>query len=72
MTDLSSSQTTHAAKPVCGCMHQTPFADRIRSEVGICTMAVGVISESDQVNSITAAGRADLCTIARPPLADPA
>ena len=70
--DVSSGQTTRAAKPVYGRMYQTPFADRIRNEVGIQTMAVGAISESDQVNSIIAAGRADLCAIARPHLADPA
>ena len=70
--DVSSGQTTRAARPVYGRMYQTPFADRIRNEVGIQTMAVGAISESDQVNSIIAAGRADLCAIARPHLADPA
>jgi anthraniloyl-CoA monooxygenase len=70
--DVSSGQTTRSAKPVYGRMYQTPFADRIRNEVGIQTMAVGAISESDQVNSIIAAGRADLCAIARPHLADPA
>ncbi len=70
--DVSSGQTTRAAKPIYGRMYQTPFADRIRNEVGIQTMAVGAISESDQVNSIIAAGRADLCAIARPHLADPA
>ena len=70
--DVSSGQTTRAAKPVYGRMYQTPFADRIRNEVGIQTMAVGAISEADQVNSIIAAGRADLCAIARPHLADPA
>ena len=70
--DVSSGQTTRDAKPVYGRMYQTPFADRIRNEVGIQTMAVGAISESDQVNSIIAAGRADLCAIARPHLADPA
>jgi anthraniloyl-CoA monooxygenase len=53
-------------------MYQTPFADRIRNEVGIQTIAVGAISEVDHVNSIIAAGRADLCAIARPHLADPA
>ena len=72
LMDVSSGQTTRAAKPVYGRMYQTPFADRIRNEVGIQTMAVGAISESDQVNSIIAAGRADLCAIARPHLADPA
>jgi anthraniloyl-CoA monooxygenase len=35
-------------------------------------MAVGAISEADHVNSIIAAGRADLCAVARPHLANPA
>jgi len=70
--DVSSGQTTRAAKPMYGRMYQTPFADRIRNEVGIQTIAVGAISEVDHVNSIIAAGRADLCAIARPHLADPA
>jgi anthraniloyl-CoA monooxygenase len=52
-------------------MYQTPFADRIRNEVGISTMAVGAIFEPDHVNSIIMAGRADLCALARPHLADP-
>jgi anthraniloyl-CoA monooxygenase len=72
MIDVSSGQTTRLAKPVYGRMYQTPFADRIRNEVGIHTIAVGAITEADQVNSIIAAGRADLCAIARPHLADPA
>jgi anthraniloyl-CoA monooxygenase len=72
MIDVSSGQTTRAAKPVYGRMYQTPFADRIRNEVGIKTIAVGAISEADHANSIIAAGRADLCAIARPHLADPA
>ena len=72
MIDVSSGQTTRNAKPIYGRMYQTPFADRIRNEVGIRTIAVGAITEADQVNSIIAAGRADLCAIARPHLADPA
>jgi anthraniloyl-CoA monooxygenase len=71
LIDVSSGQTTRAAKPVYGRMYQTPFADRIRNEVGIATMAVGAIFEPDHVNSILMAGRADLCAIARPHLADP-
>jgi anthraniloyl-CoA monooxygenase len=70
--DVSSGQTTRAAKPVYGRMYQTPFADRIRNEAGISTIAVGAISDADQANSIIAAGRADLCAIGRPHLADPA
>jgi anthraniloyl-CoA monooxygenase len=52
-------------------MYQAPFADRIRNEVGIATMAVGAIFDPDHVNSIIAAGRADLCALGRPHLADP-
>ncbi len=70
--DVSSGQTTRLAKPVYGRMYQTPFADRIRNEVGIRTIAVGAISEADHANSIIGAGRADLCAVARPHLADPA
>ncbi len=71
LIDVSSGQTTRQAKPTYGRMYQTPFADRIRNEVGIATMAVGAIFEPDHVNSIITAGRADLCAIARPHLADP-
>jgi anthraniloyl-CoA monooxygenase len=71
LIDVSSGQTTREAKPVYGRMYQTPFADRIRNEAGIATMAVGAIFEPDHVNSILMAGRADLCAIARPHLADP-
>ncbi len=72
LIDVSSGQTTRDAQPVYGRMYQTPFADRIRNEVGIRTMAVGAITQADQVNSIIASGRADLCALARPHLADPA
>jgi len=68
---VSSGQTTRQARPVYGRMYQAPFADRIRNEVGIATMAVGAIYTPDHINSIIAAGRADLCALARPHLADP-
>ncbi len=71
LIDVSSGQTTREAQPVYGRMYQTPFADRIRNEVGIGTIAVGAIFEPDHVNSIIASGRADLCALARPHLADP-
>jgi anthraniloyl-CoA monooxygenase len=72
MIDCSSGQVDKREKPVYGRMFQTPFSDRIRNEAGIATIAVGAISEADHVNSIIAAGRADLCAIARPHLANPA
>jgi anthraniloyl-CoA monooxygenase len=69
--DCSSGQVSKAEKPIYGRMYQVPFSDRIRNEVGIPTIAVGNIFEGDHVNTIIAAGRADLCAIARPHLADP-
>jgi anthraniloyl-CoA monooxygenase len=72
MIDCSSGQVSKQQQPTYGRMYQTPFADRIRQEAGIPTIAVGAISEADHVNSIIAAGRADLCAIARPHLANPA
>ena len=72
LIDCSSGQVSKKEQPVYGRMFQTPFADRIRNEVGIPTMAVGAISEADHANSIIAAGRADLCAVARPHLANPA
>jgi len=71
MIDCSSGQVSKEEKPVYGRMFQTPFADRIRQEAGIPTIAVGAISEADHANSILAAGRADLCAVARPHLANP-
>jgi len=71
LIDVSAGQTTPLARPVYGRMFQTPFCDRIRNEARVRTMAVGNIFEPDHVNSILAAGRADLCALARPHLMDP-
>jgi anthraniloyl-CoA monooxygenase len=72
MVDTSSGQVSKKEAPPFGRMWQTPLADRIREEAGIPTIAVGGISEADHANSILAAGRADLCAVARPFLANPA
>lgn len=71
IVDVSAGQTVPDAKPVYGRQFQTPFADRVRHEVGIPTMAVGNISSYTDVNTILAAGRADLCVLARAHLWDP-
>jgi anthraniloyl-CoA monooxygenase len=72
LISVSTGQTVPEQQPVYGRMWQTPFADMIRNVVGIPTIAVGNIFEADHVNTIIGAGRADLCAIARPHLADPA
>jgi anthraniloyl-CoA monooxygenase len=68
---VSTGQTVSTAKPVFGRLWQTPLSDRIRNEGRVPTIAVGNITEADQVNSIIAAGRADLVAIGRPHLSDP-
>ena len=68
---VSTGQTSVNATPVYGRMYQTPFSDQVRNDLGIPTIAVGNITQPDQVNSIIAAGRADLCALARPHLSDP-
>ena len=72
VVDVSTGQTTPLAKPAYGRSYQTPFADRIRNQTNIATIAVGSISSWDDVNTIIAAGRADLCALGRPHLYDPA
>jgi anthraniloyl-CoA monooxygenase len=71
LIDVSAGQTWAECTPVYGRMFQTPFADQIRNEAHVSTMAVGNIYETDHVNSILAAGRADLVALARPHLIDP-
>ncbi len=71
IVDTSSGQVTADEVPAFGRSYQTPFADRIRNETGIATMAVGIISSYDDVNSIILAGRADLCLLGRAHLYDP-
>jgi len=71
VVDVSAGQTVPDQRPVYGRLFQTPFADRIRHRVGMATMAVGNISSYMDVNTIIAAGRADLCVLARAHLFDP-
>jgi len=71
LVDVSTGQTVPEARPVFGRMFQTPFAEQVRAEANVATMAVGAITSADQVNTILAAGRADLVALARPHLVDP-
>ncbi|WP_439468657.1 bifunctional salicylyl-CoA 5-hydroxylase/oxidoreductase [Blastomonas fulva] len=71
LIDVSAGQTWADCQPVYGRMFQTPFADQVRNEARVSTMAVGNIYETDHVNSILAAGRADLVALGRPHMIDP-
>jgi anthraniloyl-CoA monooxygenase len=73
--DVSAGQVVSDEQPAFGRSYQTPFADRIRNEIGrrygVAVIAVGAISSYDDVNSIILAGRADLCALGRTHLYDP-
>jgi len=73
--DVSTGQVVSDEQPAFGRSYQTPYADRIRNEIGrkygIAVIAVGVISSYDDVNSILLAGRADFCALGRAHLYDP-
>jgi anthraniloyl-CoA monooxygenase len=71
LIDCSTGQTVPYQKPVYGRMYQAPYADWVRNEVGIATMTVGAVTTPDQVNTLLAAGKADLVALARPHLANP-
>jgi anthraniloyl-CoA monooxygenase len=71
LVDVSTGQTVRDSQPVYGRMFQTPFSDQVRNEARVATMCVGNITTADQVNTILAAGRADLVALARPHLVDP-
>jgi anthraniloyl-CoA monooxygenase len=71
MIDVSAGQVVKGERPVFGRMWQTPFADRVRQEAGIATIAVGAITDADQANGVIASGRADLVAVGRPHLVNP-
>jgi anthraniloyl-CoA monooxygenase len=71
LIDVSTGQTVRDAQPVYGRMFQTPFSEQVRNEARVATMCVGNITTSDQINTILAAGRADLVALGRPHLVDP-
>jgi len=72
---VSTGQVVKDEKPSYGRSYQTPYADRIRNDLGdrygIAVIAVGAISSYDDVNSVLLAGRADLVAVGRPHLYDP-
>jgi len=71
LVDVSTAGNTPESRPVYGRMYQVPFAERIKAETGLVVMAVGAIQDADHCNTILAAGRADLCAMARPHLLHP-
>ena len=71
LVDVSTAGNVPESRPDYGRMYQVPFADRIRHETGLPVMAVGAILGADHANTVLAAGRADLCALARAHLRQP-
>lgn len=71
LIDTSSGGMVHNAKVPVGPGYQVPFSERIKSESGILTGTVGLITQAQQAEDILQKGQADLILIARESLRDP-
>ncbi len=69
--DVSTGGSDPALRPPVGPGYQVPFAERIKRETGMATMAVGLITTAHQAEAIVAEGKADMIAIARAFLDDP-
>jgi 2,4-dienoyl-CoA reductase-like NADH-dependent reductase (Old Yellow Enzyme family) len=69
--DVSSGGLSAQQKIVLGPGYQVPFAEQIKREAGMPTMAVGLITEAEQAEEIVASGQADMIALARGILYDP-
>jgi len=61
LIEVRAGQTTPEGEPAYGRGFLTTLSDRIRNEAGIATMVGGYLTTSNEVNTMLAAGRADLC-----------
>jgi 2,4-dienoyl-CoA reductase-like NADH-dependent reductase (Old Yellow Enzyme family) len=68
---VSSGGVSPQQKIPVGPGYQVPFAQRVKAEVGLPTIAVGLITEAAQAESIVASGQADAVSLARAMLYDP-
>jgi 2,4-dienoyl-CoA reductase-like NADH-dependent reductase (Old Yellow Enzyme family) len=69
--DVSSGGISPRQKITAGPGYQVPFAEIVRTEVGLPTIAVGLITEPRQAEAIVEGGRADMVALARGFLYDP-
>ena len=58
-------------RPTAGRLYQATFSDQVRNELKITTMNVGAMASHGDINAMIAAGRADMCALARGHLFDP-
>jgi anthraniloyl-CoA monooxygenase len=68
--EILAGQTTIDGEPAYGRGFLTTLSDRIRNEVGIPTIVDGYLTTTNEINTVLAAGRADLCILEPPHLED--
>ena len=68
---VSTGGVSPQQKIALGAGYQVPHAARIKAEVGLPTIAVGLITEPEQAEAIVASGEADAVALARAMLYDP-
>jgi 2,4-dienoyl-CoA reductase-like NADH-dependent reductase (Old Yellow Enzyme family) len=71
VVDCSSGGNIPARPPSLYPGYQVPYAEAVRKDAGVATMAVGLILDAHQAEAILGAGQADLIAFARHALDDP-
>jgi 2,4-dienoyl-CoA reductase-like NADH-dependent reductase (Old Yellow Enzyme family) len=71
LVDCSSGGNAAKVQIPVGPLYQLKFADKVKKEAGILTGAVGMITTSEEAESIIKNGQADLVFLAREFLRDP-
>lgn len=69
--DVSSGGVSPLQKIPLGPGYQVPFAQKVKAEVGLPTIAVGLITDAQHAEDIVAGGQADMIALARGILYDP-
>ncbi len=68
LLEILAGQTTPESELAYGRGYLTALSDQVRNEAGIATIVGGYLTTSDEINTIIAAGRADLCVMEAPQL----
>lgn len=71
LIEVTTGGNLQDEQPAYGRLYQTQFADRVRNEARVATIAIDDIASFTDINSVLLAGRADLCAPTRMLLHDP-
>jgi anthraniloyl-CoA monooxygenase len=63
LVEVAAGWTVPWDRPDYGRLYLVPASDRVRNEAGVATIAAGNLTTADEVSTVLAAGRADLCLL---------